>query len=313
MTPETQEQLTIRSRHGAILARPVVLLALFSDAAFADVCNATADVIETYLAAIGGQTLKTRTNQAGEFEQFNATRLDRDLVILRNPQPDQESLRLLYDSDPKGWVGTYGVNYYGVDQSSDFAEPDQSTMLLFSLPCEAAAEGSLDRTLGLMMEIASRFPLSSGFACYSLRRTEGTTELAAKEVLALLPRFIALDPCDLTMRFEMKGRTLGAHWIDLIGTSLMVRLGGAEAISASVPDAQTEKLSNGGLLLRNAKLPPLGDVNRFARDIGVMPAAARLLKPTRVELIGLADPDFDAEGWDTRLDERKVEPWDNSG
>ena len=71
------------------------------------------------------------------------------------------------------------------------------------------------------------------------------------------------------------------------------------------------------MLIRGAKLPPIGDINRKAPDLGWLPEVARILKPTRVDVsatyLGKAGPSFDALKWIARLDDLDPRPWNNSG
>jgi hypothetical protein len=294
-----------------VLARPTLGLFLFSDAPWTALGAGAAEVIEAYVATIGSDTLKTRVSAAGQYRPFSERQLVRDMTVLRKPDSGQKAARLLYDSDPEGWVGSYGVSFYGLEPDPDLAEPEETNMLHLSFSIDTV-DDEPDSLVELAARLASRFDVSYGFAGYCLRRTEGTIQSAVSQVNALLPRFLAVDPCYLPMRFSMKGRSFGAHWIDLVGPALARELGGAEAIVAGVPNAEISDLPSGGLMLRNANRPPLGDVNRLARDIGTMPDAARILKLSRSRLSGLGDADFDAQDWLARFDNRECEPWNNS-
>jgi hypothetical protein len=47
-------------------------------------------------------------------------------------------------------------------------------------------------------------------------------------------------------------------------------------------------------------------------DLGLLPDAARVLKPLRAQISAFGDPNFDAGRWLARLDELPSRDWDNS-
>ncbi|MFH0925846.1 MAG: type VI immunity family protein [bacterium] len=115
-------------------------------------------------------------------------------------------------------------------------------------------------------------------------------------------RYFGFDPSYDDSADDMKGHTFSAHWINLLNNELIEAVGGIDAIENVLPNADIRKLNN-GVFIRGAKLPPIGDINRGANDIGCLPDVARLLQPTRIELSGFGSPDFDPMPWLARYDE----------
>ena len=109
--------------------------------------------------------------------------------------------------------------------------------------------------------------------------------------------------------------TLTAHWLNYIDDGFAESRGGSNTIVKALPECDVRKLKK-GVLIRGAKLPPIGDINRKALDLGRLPEVARLLKPTRLTLEGtpfaVKDPNFDATDWIERMDDLDPRPWDNS-
>ena len=110
------------------------------------------------------------------------------------------------------------------------------------------------------------------------------------------------------MMCEMKGHSPSAHWINLINNDLMEKIGGFDHIRKTLPEAVELIRLNSGLLIKGAKKPPIGDVNRKAKDIGYLPDVARLLKPVRVHLSALGNKEIDGEEWLARFDDRESIP-----
>jgi len=66
-----------------------------------------------------------------------------------------------------------------------------------------------------------------------------------------------------------------------------------------------------GVVLRSSRVPPLGDKNLKAADLGSIPDLARFLSPTRIPLSGMGDDEFAVESWLERFDGLRALPWEN--
>jgi hypothetical protein len=157
--------------------------------------------------------------------------------------------------------------------------------------------------------------VESGHAGLTFKTTPGSQGDAASEIFKRLPRYFGFSPCDFSLRNEMLGHTFVAHWLNYVDQGLAASLGGPNAIVSSLPECDVRKLKK-GLLIRGAKLPPIGDINRKAPDLGRLPEVSRLLKPTRLDIettyLANDDPTFDAGAWIERMDELDARAWDNS-
>jgi hypothetical protein len=109
----------------------------------------------------------------------------------------------------------------------------------------------------------------------------------------------------------MREHTFTAHWLNYVDQKLAAKLGGLKQITAKLPDCEVNKLSS-GVLIRGARLPPIGDANRGAKDLGCLPDVARVLAPVRCKIDGFGEPDFDSLKWLARLDKLPSRKWDNS-
>jgi hypothetical protein len=108
----------------------------------------------------------------------------------------------------------------------------------------------------------------------------------------------------------MLGRTGNPQWLNAIDNSLVEKLGGAARISKELHVSKVTKLKN-GLLIQGAPVPPLGDINRGAPDIGSIPEIARLFKPLRTPVSAFRGP-VRAQEWLARYDEMDNRPWNAS-
>ena len=78
------------------------------------------------------------------------------------------------------------MSLYGVASISGQMEPEETNLLHLSFPIDMM-DGDSESLVRVFAQFASSFDLDYGFAGYSLRRTEGTMQLATAALNALLP------------------------------------------------------------------------------------------------------------------------------
>lgn len=93
---------------------------------------------------------------------------------------------------------------------------------------------------------------------------------------------------------------------------LVAELGGTGPLEKSLP-VEGRTLLNHGVCLRAAFRPPVGDVDRLALDIGLLPTVARWLKPKRFTTRSFAGSqvDMDTASWLARFDGLSDRAWQN--
>jgi hypothetical protein len=93
-------------------------------------------------------------------------------------------------------------------------------------------------------------------------------------------------------------------WLTLLGDSVVEKLGGERAIRSGVSSAVTVRRIGGGLFLLAGDLPPVGDVNRRAPDLGPVKEVARVTRPARVSkrVLFYGSEDF-RTNWVNRFDD----------
>ncbi|REG30759.1 uncharacterized protein DUF3396 [Archangium gephyra] len=295
-----------------VLVRPGLTLTLYLDTPLHECAPGCADALEAYLAHVGPDTLRTYVADNGQFRPLSSKQISKDLRNLRKLPPDSEGYRILYNQGVESEVGTHAIFFEG----SAFAEPeplpDKTHLLRLELPPPPAEDQSwLEPFIEFVCQIANLVPFQSGNAGFAFKHVGVFESQMRKEINRLLPRYYGFDPSYDPARFDMKGRSFGAHWLTLLRTDLIQKLGGMEALRAALPQAELRPLDQ-GVLIRAARRPPLGDVNRQCTDIGCMPEVARLLRPIRYEAKGFGQPQevFDALAWLARYDDKASQPWD---
>ncbi len=295
-----------------VLVRPGLTLSLYLDLPLAECAPRCADAIEAYLAHIGADTLRTYMADNGTFRPLTPKQISKDLRNLRNLPADSDGYRILYNQGVESEVGTHAVYFEGSASAEPEPLPDTTQLLRLEFPPPPTEDASwLEPFIGLVCRIANLVPFQSGNAGFAFKHSGVLQSNVRKEINQLLPRYYGFDPSYDSARMRMRGHVFGAHWLTLLRTDLIQKLGGLDTLRAALPQAELRPLDQ-GLLIRTAKRPPLGDVNRQCRDIGCMPDVARLLRPLRFEVKGFGQPQevFDAQAWLARYDDKASQPWE---
>jgi hypothetical protein len=164
----------------------------------------------------------------------------------------------------------------------------------------------------LYISLLRLLPFESSNAGYAFKRLSNTKTKASSGVNKKIRRYYGFDPGYEPIRRHMMHSVFSAHWLNAINDNLVERLGGYQKISADVPSSWITKIEN-GVVLRGSHLPPIGDINKEASDIGSIPEIARLLKPLRAQITAFGDPGMDAQEWLCRYDDMENRPWEGVG
>jgi hypothetical protein len=168
------------------------------------------------------------------------------------------------------------------------------------------------KVVDFFVRVAGLFPFSSGNAGMSFNFTVGYTTAAADEIQKLLPRYWGFDSTYGSPQLEMRGKSPGAHWFNLLDADLSSAIGGEQRLRSDLPQCEIRPVG-GGLLIRAARFPPVVDVNEQGRDVARLPDVARALRPIRFEE-GAFTPLGDEErgdAWLKRFDALASRDWDN--
>jgi len=170
------------------------------------------------------------------------------------------------------------------------------------------AEGdAVEGTVELLTELVECVPYVSATAGFGFSFWRDD-RYAGDQVVAMLPRYIGFDHSDPRFK-SMRGHTPSAAWLTFLSTPLVEQLGGRNSIPSEIVIRDLKK----GVMLRAAKYPVVGDVNRGASDIGKLPDVAAWMKSLRYRASSLcgSSVEMDVDAWLRRFDERSSGAWDN--
>ena len=218
-------------------------------------------------------------------------------------------MEIRYHSGERANIGDYGILL--ITDEIDPGLPHMANLLRFEFSIDYAQESKLDAAIEFIVSLAESLPFQSATAGYAISYLDAFEY----EVYQLLPgivmRYITMDPGYDGSYLDMRDATPDAHWITILGDDLLAPLGGREALVKTLPDADIRDL-RGGAFIHAARVPPIGDINRGANDLGKLPDLARFMRPTRVRIEHMFSDSFDPARWLARFDDRLSGPWDNS-
>lgn len=295
-----------------VLIRPGLTLNLYMDHSLSECASKCADAVEAYLAYVGPDTLRTYMADNGHFKPLTSKQIAKDLRNLRAFAAEFDTYRILYNQGVESEVGTHAVYFEGSAFSEPEPLPDKTQLLRMEFPLPPAGDESwIEPFIGFVCRVANLSSFQSGNAGFAFKHVGVLQSEVCEEINQLLPRYYGFDPSYDSARMMMRGHVFGAHWLTLLRTDFLHKLGGMEAVRSALPRAELRPLEQ-GVLIRAARRPPIGDVNRQCTDIGCMPDVARLLRPIRFEVKGFGQPQevFDALAWLARYDDKASQPWD---
>jgi len=309
------DTLTILERYQGeerVLVRPGISAVLYSDVSTPRMGPSIAEAVTEYLAFIKPAALQAYLANNGYHKPLSDRQITKDLKLLRNMPADYEDYRLRYSESATGDAGTHEIYYESyLDSHNEKKNVAATNPFRMEFPFRILDQVGIEEFITFLIRIAEILPFQSGNAGYAFQRDMTHPEDAALAVVRLLPRYQGFDPSYAHACLRMKDHTPSAHWINLLSHKMVAKLGGVKAVRAALPTSDIRELKN-GVLIRSARLPPIGDVNRQSPDIGCLPDVARLLRPIRVELTGLGMPraTFDAMAWLARFDTMPSKNWD---
>jgi hypothetical protein len=292
---------------GQPLAIAALCASCYFDRPVDEIAVAAAEAIERYVSYVGEEALSVYLAPSGLWKPWSTRTLASDLRRLRSFPADHEAAHINYDSPEV--PGPFGVAFLATRLNESF-ERARDNLLRMDFPAFWLREHPAQEVIDFMIGLLETMPVQTASVGLAFKRTEASKSKAKQGVHSKLQRYLGFDPCYSDVRNSMRDHTFTAHWLNYVDQRLATKLGGLKQITAKLPDCQVHELSS-GVLIRGAKLPPIGDCNRGAKDLGCLPDVARVLKPARSQIRAFGTPDFDAQQWLARLDKLTCGPWDN--
>ncbi len=283
-----------------IVGLPTVSIAIYFDKFAHEISKQIAQAINKYVSFVGFENLKQYVANNGYFRALTKTKFKRDIALLQDYPVDLVGISLEYNSREDGLPGPYGVYVFLRDEALD-TFPLQANMLRLDFDCSVINLNNVEDFVLFYQELLQELPFQSSNAGYSFKRVEALENIATPGVSRKIRRYYGFDPGYESVRYDMKNSVFSAHWLNGIDDILVDKIGGIESIKNKMTSTQLIEIPN-GIILRGAKMPPVGDINHNAPDIGSLPEISRVLKPLRIEF-----EMFD--GWLARFDEMDNRPW----
>lgn len=313
------KRIRIYDDEEVVVLRAGLAIVMYSTADLGEVTNSAADILDAYLEFASDTALSAIFSGGDDeygagFVPFDSARRSRLLHDLRSGPTlvDEDGYDFVLSGTQDGQAGHHGFRFRGttVPDPDDF--PDETSLIRLEFPWKTLDSLDVEEFVSFVQKVGELYPLSTGHAGFSFINTVAYESVARLEIPKLVPRFLGFDCAYDWMYMYMRGKVAPTHWLQLLDFSTVDRLGGRDTLGEELSEARLYELKN-GLMIRGAKYPPVGDVNRRALDLGQLPRISRVLAPLCYDdpsELGLGEVEV-GEGYLDRFSGRAAQPWDN--
>lgn len=303
-------RLEVKHRN-SLVALPAISFFFYFSQPAREIASFAARAINLYDAYTGNNKLKQYMSKNGTWRNLSKRKYDKDIALLNNYPKDLLAVILEYNSHDNpheyGLPGEYGVYMFLRDKPLETA-PLGTNLIRFDFNGADITLDNVENFVQFYFSLLKLLPFQSSNAGYAYKRVSQSENKASPGVNRKIARYYGFDPGYEPVRRKMLDHVFSAHWLNAIDNGLVDRLGGYEYIAESLTQSHLTKFEN-GVAIRGSRMPPIGDVNKGATDIGCIPEIARLLEPLRTEVHALGEPEFDAQNWLARYDQMENRPW----
>ena len=306
------DDLIIKNPKGHCIARAGLSLSFYLNETLHTLAPNIADALDQFLALIGEDVLQTYFNDDGYCRKLTKRKLNQDRSQLQNVAVETKAVIMEYGSDPSGWVGEFGFTFNGADFSPYLFDDSRCNYLRLDFPYDYLEQIGIETFLNFYRTILAQLPVEFANGGFTFQRSSATQGDSTRAINQLVNRFIGIDPGYKDVMDDMQGHTFTAHWLNFIGPRITDTLRHNDQFTNALSNTETSSL-NGGIIMRGAHYPPIGDINRGAPDLGQIPEIARAMKPSRADIEAFGEPiaRFDGAAWLARFDERESLDWEN--
>jgi len=286
-----------------VIVRPGISLCLFYAEPLASLATHIAGILEAYLSFVPPNSIQTYLATDGNWKTLSKGTLTSTLKALRSMKRTSEFWEVHFGQEPAGNVGSYGAHFVG-SNLANAVWPLETNLLLLEFPHDFLQQVRSEDFLKFVQNVGSICPFDSGLTGYAFKHLLRTFRRETFEAISQMAmRYIGFDISYDLIRERSRGSVYNVSWLTLLGSHLLERAGGGDAIRKSLPKGASLLDVGSGVLIRAAELPPVGDVNRGADDIEPLRALAKLTQKVRVKVenLGSHDPHF-AQRWLNRFE-----------
>ncbi len=203
----------------------------------------------------------------------------------------------------------FAVGQYSIELNMGIqAGSGSANRVHISLPVDYPNLTGLDKTIELFQYFVDSFPVRHATAGYGFDLVWGREwEMEALPVIIRAARrYLALDVRHRLTESSLLDCLKGPGWLTYLHSDLLEKTGGLQASGKEFEETIRTISCSQGVIMQAGVSPPLGDVNRHAKDINPLRLVSHFLKPLQIDkwlATNLFDAnEFDANEWFSRLD-----------
>jgi hypothetical protein len=291
---EHYPQVRVHASHGALIIRDGLKLCFYMRRPDQEIAQEVMRSLETYLQAVGPQTLVEYLDLEGYWQLLDAQSWE---ATRRNLLESRWS-RIALTDDPSR-VATFHFEYHCTSLGNLFEpNPPLVSAVGFWLPTEFLEERGPAGVRQLALELASILPFESGHAGLFFSAILGYRE--TDEALSrFCLRYPGMNIGDVEYTAtRLDGRVEGPSWLTFLGQPVLGELGGVEGLRArlSSPGTTVEPLPGGRAVISLGPWPEAGDTDA-GRDLPEYRELARVLGHHLYRPSGPWSPYFPEDIW----------------
>ncbi len=268
-------KIRIYAGFGSPMAREGLSLDFFLRLPHSESAQAVLHALETFLRAVGHETLGWYADADGEFHELDDAGW---ALVRRELQQSRGPIIRLYDA-PDGLA--YRFEYYGksLDPHPLHDKRNASCAMNFWLPTELLEARGPFHLRELALELAASLPFYSGYMGLSFNGELDVVGVG-EEVVPYCFRHPGIGITDLsTLGWEMGSRFRGPAWLTFLGQPLLGQVGSATLRSRlHSPGTTVQELAGDKVCITLGEWPEAGDTDH-GDNLPAYRELARVMEP----------------------------------
>jgi hypothetical protein len=273
---EHYPRVRVHASHGAQIIRDGLKIGFYMHRSHREVAQNVMRSLETYLHAVGPQTLTDYLDLEGDWQLLDPQGWE----AIRRSLIESHWSRIVLTDNPAG-TPAFEFEYY-CRRPGKLSEPDPALVSAVGiwLPTEFLETQGPGRVRELALDLASLLPFDSGHAGLFFNAELGykETEEALSRICLRYPGMDIGEVESIVMRLD--GRVKGPSWLTFLGQPVLGELGGVDGLRTrlSSPGTTIEPLAGERAVISLGPWPEAGDAHA-GRNLPEYRELARVLGP----------------------------------
>jgi len=294
------------NKHGQLIVADGFVANFFIPSSHREIAYNVVEVLKMYRELVGDAALRWYVDPEGDFVALTNDAYQRILDELRDIQTWEHYRIELEDSTQD--VSGFRFCYLGHNLHAQIFTkwPDIVSVLSCWFPTEYGRTIGTKSIRDFVIAVANQLPIGFGYGSLAFNYATGTGERDAfSAIKRLCFRYPGIDVHEVACTtMDIGWRARGAYWVTVLGTELLLRLGGKDIVLERLHEmgVGTQQLGDDKIVITLGDFPKPGDTNRRMFLPEYRELAKILEDVTHIEQVAFSgfSPD-DQERWARRF------------